>query len=321
MTTVQISYCSSSKLACTSCLPADIILCVPEEFVAPHLCSDDLTDQTYQYRHIVASLTAYTKSVDCAFNTVYTYTFEFDDEQIVTDSGFLASDVTGVFCKGCLTNWIEDIVGNEIEIDVGDYEVTITSQHGCETTFTTGGGSTSSGFQALYSSLCPTETVEVVDAEQDLLSYTVPADTFSECGVRANYKANVDVTINGATTLLTIKVYLGALEIDSIDLDVSNGAAQDLVIDGFVGVVVTDAPPVLANVTSSNINSVFATINVATFYNNFSGVNDINISDPQILKITAQADHADGAFVAVDFFTVDLIGPPETCESGTCSAE
>lgn len=97
MTTQTVTFCVSKKLDCTA--PAEIVLCVPAELTVSGKRSVDGT----------IALVAPTQG-SCG-NYSCEYTFSYDDEQL-TDPGtpLISSDINGVFCRDCLTSWIEDLV-------------------------------------------------------------------------------------------------------------------------------------------------------------------------------------------------------------------
>ncbi len=134
-------YTSESRLACGNCLPADVVICVSTGKVAPRQCADD-TDQPFSYSTLDASVVSQCKIPGSCGASLWKYTICYDEDLILSGQTLGQSDISGVFCKGCLANWVEDVVGNEIlvEYDEEESEVSITSQHGCVTTFPVGGG-------------------------------------------------------------------------------------------------------------------------------------------------------------------------------------
>lgn len=126
-------YFSRDKLACSACLPADVVLCVDPSKVAPHQCSDN-TDQPFEFSFVEATLTAVVKD-GCYFR----YTFEYNETLVEGGDPLSNSDISGVFCKGCLVSYMEEIVGNEPTVEIVEgVGVKFTSPHGCEFTFATG---------------------------------------------------------------------------------------------------------------------------------------------------------------------------------------
>ena len=143
MTQKCFVYCSESRLSCGNCLPADVIICVSTGKVANQLCPDQQTEQPFTYSTIEGSVVSQTKQPGACNSTIWKYTVCYDEDDIIAGQTLAQADVSGLFCKGCLAQWVEDIVGNEIQVeyDADEQEVSITSQHGCVTTFPVGGSS------------------------------------------------------------------------------------------------------------------------------------------------------------------------------------
>lgn len=129
MSTSTIEYVSCNQLNCGS-LPADVILCVPAEIVAPHLCSDS-SSETTEFSYIDASLVqTFTGSKGC--NQFWQYNISFDNTQLVEGAVLNPVDITGVICRNCLTQYLDQKAGNEVSvITTGDGSQSLQSQHGC----------------------------------------------------------------------------------------------------------------------------------------------------------------------------------------------
>lgn len=95
MTTQSASYCTTKKLDCCPITP--VILCVPAVLLADGS------------GFLEASLTAVSSSnTSCGGQCYYTYTFEYDDADLANPATpLLPTEISGVICTGCLTNWIE----------------------------------------------------------------------------------------------------------------------------------------------------------------------------------------------------------------------
>lgn len=104
MTAQNAYWCSTKKISCADeALPRPVILCVPT--------SINLAGQPY----IFATLTAVSTSCG-GCSLVYSYTFSYDDEQMVDPTAILTSaEISGVICEDCLTSWIEALTAISAE--------------------------------------------------------------------------------------------------------------------------------------------------------------------------------------------------------------
>jgi hypothetical protein len=67
--------------------------------------------------------------------TIYRYTITYDDAQLLDGCKLLTCHkIGGIFCKSCLTEWIEDLVGQAVTLAGENGVYTLTNQYGC--TFT-----------------------------------------------------------------------------------------------------------------------------------------------------------------------------------------
>lgn len=136
MATRTVLYSNTSLLQCAGCAPADVILCVPSNKVAEPACpagmASSVPNETVERSYISASLVATAKAANQCGGYIYTYTFTYDDAQLVPGEQINTSDIQGVLCRDCATQWVEDLVGNDVRI-AGDSNglVTFTTQHGC----------------------------------------------------------------------------------------------------------------------------------------------------------------------------------------------
>lgn len=87
-------------------------------------------------------MTAFSPPANACEPCNYLYTFVYDDGQLVPDVTFAASNISGVLCEGCLTQWVQDTVGNDVKLERRDIEgvtyLVLTNQHGCEFAFLEG---------------------------------------------------------------------------------------------------------------------------------------------------------------------------------------
>lgn len=141
-----VQFTTSTKIVCAGCNDsgAQVILCVnPEKVGFPEcpagMVSDNDDEQTYIRSYVEATINA----VNCVQNNCsrkyYIYTFQYDDVQLQANQTLVPADITGVVCQDCLTQWVEDYVGNDVQVSIDeDGFVTIINQHGCEQTFLSG---------------------------------------------------------------------------------------------------------------------------------------------------------------------------------------
>ncbi len=98
MATQTIEFTTSTKLACSSCLPADVVLCIPVSLDA-HAVEDSIIGI------LEGSLTVVNTS-----GQYYVYTISYDDTQIVEGESLTAEMIQGIFCEGCMTNWVRELI-------------------------------------------------------------------------------------------------------------------------------------------------------------------------------------------------------------------
>lgn len=109
MTTQTLTYCTTKKLDC--CPITEVVICVPTVVVTSGL------------GFLNATMTDFAQTGVSCGNQYYTYTFEYDDSQLVTpETPLISSEVSGVICKGCFTSWIETFAGDGCPLEVEDTE-------------------------------------------------------------------------------------------------------------------------------------------------------------------------------------------------------
>lgn len=125
----QFVYIARQKLSCAGCDSAEIIICLSPALVAPHLCNvTPVVNQPFPYSTIQATLV---NTKTC--NGIYKYTITYEDTQVAGQALLTSADVQGVFCKGCTSTWVLDMVGNEVSVrENDDGSTTLITQHGCE---------------------------------------------------------------------------------------------------------------------------------------------------------------------------------------------
>src|SRR5690606_19610538 len=120
-------------------VPFDVVLCVPASIVAPIACPEPSEEdqETPAKDYLNATITAVDADTiprSCGSCTrSYVYTISYDDEQLAEGEELISENISGIVCKNCLTDWIENVVGNESYIRTEeDNSQTFVSQHGCE---------------------------------------------------------------------------------------------------------------------------------------------------------------------------------------------
>lgn len=96
-----ITWRSATKLSCAGCAPSDVIICVPQAFVAH-------PDTEFQPSFITGRLVSSVVVRGTCNNVSYKYAIAYDDAQITDGYTLTCQDITGVFCEGCLSQWVED---------------------------------------------------------------------------------------------------------------------------------------------------------------------------------------------------------------------
>lgn len=106
--TKKVVWTSCSRLACASVTPApDVVICVTDSALLAAITCDDLS--TYQPTTLAATLTKSWKAVDGCGAGYWSYTLAYDEAELADPTTALTSaQVDSVFCKGCITTWVED---------------------------------------------------------------------------------------------------------------------------------------------------------------------------------------------------------------------
>lgn len=137
MATQTTEYITCKRLCC-GVLPADVIVCVPSSIVAPHLCpigedGGEAAEQVTDFTYIEAQISKECKVGNACGRETWKYWITFDDAQLIEGAILTGPYITGIFCKDCWTDWVEELVGDEPYIFT-DYEgqQTFVSPHGCQ---------------------------------------------------------------------------------------------------------------------------------------------------------------------------------------------
>lgn len=139
-----VKWTSYTRLSCVGCRAADVVLCIDPTKVAAKLCpivpsaAPQTTPETsFEWHTIQAQLTN-VRQFPGQNKAYYEYTFSYDDVQLVAPVvPLVCGDIEGVFCRGCLTTYIEDLAGNEVYFErvvpeEGAPFLRFYSQHGCQ---------------------------------------------------------------------------------------------------------------------------------------------------------------------------------------------
>lgn len=184
-----VEWSSNSRLSCAGCAIANVILCLEEGLVAPRTCPtvpnalpQVTPNESFELRTLKATLTNYVQVKNNCGGSYYRYVFSYEDTLLVPATVLTSASIKGVVCEGCITQYIDDSVGNEIKLtNVGDV-YTLTTQHGCEYTFSTsGGGGGSEDLGLFINQILPVttscnETVEFRNADNTIVYTLVETD-------------------------------------------------------------------------------------------------------------------------------------------------
>lgn len=137
------TYDDCVLLPCAGCAPADLIICLPSEYVRQPDCPPGTgqvtvtpAQQTVLWHFIEAQLLSIVKIPGPGGSYIYRYTIQYDDAQL--NDGFEnlnCKSIGGIFCESCLTQWVKDLVGLPVTITETDGVISLTNQYGCIFTF------------------------------------------------------------------------------------------------------------------------------------------------------------------------------------------
>lgn len=139
--TVVITATQYLKCACEE-QPSVILCLTSSDLLAPIECPDAESFETYERTTLEGTLTRTLKRTNDCGEFFWQYFVEYDENLLADpDTALLASQVSGLECKGCLGTWVQDIVGNDASlVRDEDGNMVFTSAHGCVTEFIPGGG-------------------------------------------------------------------------------------------------------------------------------------------------------------------------------------
>src|SRR4029079_15185526 len=105
----------------------------PSPLVAPGICPelDPEEEETVARGYVAAEICC--ESVACTnCTTFYTYTITVDDTLLAEDVTLVGTDITGILCDNCQTQFVRDVFGEEPYVDTdGEGNQSFISNHGC----------------------------------------------------------------------------------------------------------------------------------------------------------------------------------------------
>lgn len=242
MTLRRITYCSFQKLPCANAERKDVVLCLQDS---------SLVVQPDQFCHISVStiyatvVQAFTLTDSCLQPNLWQYVFEYDDDQLLNPP-LATSDIVGVFCENCETDWI-------------------LQQIGCDTPCVV--DSATIDFSVLDA--CVTGSVKISADSGNIATAHLDGIYVPGSGVCVSDSDTIDFSIDGGGCVTgDVKISLDANNILSVHADglyvpevcVSDTATIDFSIDG--GGCVTGSVKISAdagNIISAHADGIYAT--------------------------------------------------------------
>jgi hypothetical protein len=115
-----------------------------DTLVAPIACPDNAIPnvrESVTVSTLEATITKGIKIVSPCGQTTWNYQLTYDNNLLVDPTySLLTTDINSVFCKGCLTTWVEELKGQDVKViynDDGDR--ILVNEHGCEFDISTTG--------------------------------------------------------------------------------------------------------------------------------------------------------------------------------------
>lgn len=130
---------NSTELLSCACVPAaQVILCVESGLVTPSVCQDDVATYEYNFLEAVIECSGKARSSNC--DIVYSYEVTYDDSLLVSydeetqqaTTPLVTTDISGIFCQSCLTDYIQIENGQGVSLTVDGNTITLVNQYGCE---------------------------------------------------------------------------------------------------------------------------------------------------------------------------------------------
>lgn len=102
-----VEWTSFTRLSCAGCAPADVFICTTFDVVIP------------------GQMISFQQFNNGCGQKFYRYTFTYDTDDLPEGvTGITCANITGVFCQGCLTQWVEQEIA-EATADVGGLQLQI----------------------------------------------------------------------------------------------------------------------------------------------------------------------------------------------------
>lgn len=206
--TKSVVWNSCGRLACASAQSPDVVLCLTPGLIAPISCADDTE---YSPSTIDAVLQKVWKDGSACGSGNFRYLFTYD-ESLLTDptTTLTTAQVLGAFCKGCMTDWIEDKLSCLQSEVVG-------------------------AVIPLYSNMCANTPCGNDGESSVVATYTIPEVFLTEQGQRIEFKATVNLTGPGEDEVRLLIDFDGTT-VALINIDVE--AEVNVSIKGSVNVLI-----------------------------------------------------------------------------------
>lgn len=169
MATQSTEYRSCTRLNCGVSLPTPVILCVPPEIVV-----QPVEGMAFSTIEATMETEVCTQGSRCA-STYWTYTFTYDDAQLIEGAVLTGDGITGVICDNCFTQWVREYYCPLSVQDTFSIDLTIDSEH------------------------CQTLTADVNISEDEGNQLTEETDGLYSAPLLVEDTATVDLTIDTAT--------------------------------------------------------------------------------------------------------------------------
>jgi hypothetical protein len=106
--TKAVVWSSCSRLSCASAQSPDVVICVTDSaLLAPYSCGSE----TFVPSTLDGVLAKVWKDGSVCGTGLWRYLLNYDETLLADPTTPLtAAQISSVFCKGCLTTWVEDAI-------------------------------------------------------------------------------------------------------------------------------------------------------------------------------------------------------------------